>query len=285
MRIDSQQYFWSAQPSYINWQKNRPAILRQPYLPEHIAPQLIDNGFNGCLSTQVSSNKDEIDFLLDQQSANPFVKGIIGMTQPGLAALDAHLERYGPHFVSVQHSLRNTPENLNLLDFVTDDFAKLATTGLPIELAVKSSQLPQFIDLIDHFQNLVFILQSLADPLIQGQSTDHKAFNEWSGYLKKIGQRDNVWCKLAGLVTRADFREWTDFELPTQVFLPSVDVALDAFGSHRLLFASEWPVHTMAATFDEVCDLAAACISTLSESEQEAVMGQNAMQCYGIELS
>jgi L-fuconolactonase len=285
MRFDSQQHFWPAHPSYIQWDKNRPAILMQPYLPEHISPQLTDNGFSGCLATQVSSNKDEIDFLLSQQTANPFIKGIIGMTHPGLTALDAHLDRYGQHFVSIQHSLPNTPKSLNLLDLLADDIAKLATTGLPIELAVKASQLPQLIDLIDHFQNLVFILQHLGDPCIQGQSTDHKAFDDWSAYLKKVGQRENVWCKLAGLVTRADFSEWNDFELPTQVFLPPVDVALEAFGSHRLLFASEWPVHTLAATFDEVCDLAAACISPLSKSEQEGVMGQNAIQCYGITLS
>ena len=81
------------------------------------------------------------------------------------------------------------------------------------------------------------------------------------------------------MVTEADWSAWkkSDFTL-------YLETVLEAFGSSRLVFGSDWPVATLAASYEEVVGIVDDFFSTLSTAEKDAVFGGNAVELYGPEV-
>ena len=102
-------------------------------------------------------------------------------------------------------------------------------------------------------------------------------FDGWAILMKEIGKRENVYCKLSGMITEAEFNSWT----PEQI-MPYMNVVLEAFGPERLMFGSDWPVCLVAGSYVEVKNLVADFISKLSLLEQAKIMGTNAIQFYNL---
>lgn len=100
---------------------------------------------------------------------------------------------------------------------------------------------------------------------------------DYARLLAPLARLPHVHCKLSGLVTEADWHGWQAEQL-----LPYARIALEAFGPERLLFGSDWPVCTLAASYAEVVDLAEQALLDLTPSEREAVFGGNAARLYGL---
>jgi L-fuconolactonase len=97
----------------------------------------------------------------------------------------------------------------------------------------------------------------------------------WASRLRPFGELENAWCKLSGLVTEADWRTWQVADLA-----PAVEVALEVFGPERLIFGSDWPVCTLAASYGEVVAAARELTASLSGAERAAVFGGSAELAY-----
>ncbi len=95
--------------------------------------------------------------------------------------------------------------------------------------------------------------------------------------MKEIAKQENVHCKLSGMITEADFNSWT----PDQIN-PYMDLVLNAFGSDRVMFGSDWPVCLVAGEYAQVKRLVTDFISKLSLIEQAQIMGTNAIQFYNL---
>jgi L-fuconolactonase len=87
----------------------------------------------------------------------------------------------------------------------------------------------------------------------------------------------NVACKLSGLVTEADWSEWTRDELAAYVHR-----AIAWFGPERCMFGSDWPVCLLAASYEQVLQAARYSLRDLTEAEMEGVLGGNAIRVYGL---
>jgi len=97
----------------------------------------------------------------------------------------------------------------------------------------------------------------------------------WAGRLRELAALPNVWCKVSGMVTEADWSSWTVGDLR-----PYVDVVLEAFGPGRLLFGSDWPVCLLAASYDRVVDVTRELLDDLSDGERAQVFGGTALKVY-----
>ena len=95
--------------------------------------------------------------------------------------------------------------------------------------------------------------------------------------IKEIAQNKNVFCKLSGLVTEADWKQWKPDD-----FKPYLDTVFDAFGVDRLMFGSDWPVCLLAADYRQVKQLVEDCVKGYSSSDQEKIFGINATRFYGL---
>jgi len=121
---------------------------------------------------------------------------------------------------------------------------------------------------------LRMVIDHLAKPRIRERRTD-----DWLPHFKAAAACPNVYCKLSGLVTEADWRAWAVADLR-----PYVRTALDLFGPGRCLFGSDWPVCTLAATYGQVYHALVEALGPVSAAERDLIFGGTAARFYGLSL-
>ena len=99
----------------------------------------------------------------------------------------------------------------------------------------------------------------------------------WATRMRELGRRENVWCKVSGMVTEADWSSWNAATLQ-----PYLDVAVEAFGVRRLMAGSDWPVCLVACEYGRWFDVLREYFAEFSEEERDAVFGGTAVEVYGL---
>jgi L-fuconolactonase len=99
----------------------------------------------------------------------------------------------------------------------------------------------------------------------------------WTRLISELARLPNVWCKLSGLITEADWRTWT-----VEDIRPYAGHVLDSFGPSRVMFGSDWPVCELAASYARVRELADALLDGLDDAERSDVLGGTACRGYGL---
>jgi L-fuconolactonase len=123
---------------------------------------------------------------------------------------------------------------------------------------------------VDRHPEQRFVLDHIAKPAI-GRELRHP----WQTLMLALAERPNVWCKVSGMVTEADFSTWTEEQLK-----PYLDAVLEAFGARRLMFGSDWPVCLAACSYQRWHRIVQGFVGRLSKNEQDAIMGGNATKAY-----
>ncbi len=276
MRIDAHQHFWHYNETDYDWIRNNQRFLRQDYLPAHLQPYLHENGLAGTIAVQARQSIQETEYLLQLAKTNDFIKGIVGWVDLTAGDLSAALSKYQSQLTGVRHVIHDEPE----IDFMLQaDFCRgigmLDDFGYTYDLLIRPEQFNSSLKLIDRFPNQQFVIDHIAKPDIASGEIE-----PWKSGMIKLAERENVYCKLSGMVTEANYLTWSEEEVPLNDFAPYIDVTLDSFGAERLMFGSDWPVCTLAATYDEVYDIVNEYIFKLSPDEQANIMGETATRFY-----
>ncbi len=275
MRIDAHQHFWRYDGAEYPWISEPLAVLRRDFLPGDLQPLLEAHGFDGCVVVQARQSLEESDWLLALADGSPIVRGVVGWVDlrddgaaDELARLAAH-----PRFVGVRHIAQDEPDDgfLARPDFRAG-VAKLAAHDLRYDLLVYERQLPAAIELASALPEQPFVLDHIGKPRIADGMRE-----PWAGDLVELARRENVHCKLSGVVTEAAWDAWT-----LHALRPWLDTALEAFGPERLMFGSDWPVCLLAGGYDEVHELVENWSAALSAAERAALFGGNAARFYGL---
>ena len=276
MRIDAHQHFWHYSPQEYGWIGPDMAVLKQDRLPEDLAPLLAASGIDGTVAVQARQSLAETQWLLDLADQHSWIKGVVGWVDLRCPDLPAQLERFSAHprFRGVRHVVQDEPDDRFMLG---DDFQRgigqLAEFGLTYDLLIFPRHLPAACELVGHFPDQPFVLDHIAKPLIRD-----RVLEPWATGLRRLAAFPNVWCKVSGLVTEADWHSWQLAD-----FHPYLDVVLEAFGPERIMFGSDWPVCTLAGSYGQVSGIVAGYIGQLSTSEQAAVLGRTAQHFYRLE--
>lgn len=201
------------------------------------------------------------------------VRGVVGwadLTAPDFAAALAGL-RSGGQLLGLRHQALAEPDPASWLGRpeVRRSLAVLGAAGLPFDLMIRPAHFAAARQAARDHPGLQFVLDHLGKPPIAAGE-----LGPWAAALRALAAEPNVACKLSGLQTIAS-PDWTYRDLA-----PYIDVALEAFGPSRLLFGSDWPVSSQAATYSAVCDVARAACSALSRDERAAVLAANARAIY-----
>jgi L-fuconolactonase len=114
------------------------------------------------------------------------------------------------------------------------------------------------------------VLDHLAKPPIRSGE-----LQPWEDHIRELARLPNVYCKLSGMVTEADWRKWK-----TQDFHPYLGVVFDCFGPGRLMIGSDWPVCLVAAPYLEAMNIVLEYMNKFPQSAAEAVLGGNARRFY-----
>jgi L-fuconolactonase len=143
-------------------------------------------------------------------------------------------------------------------------------SGLVFDILILEKHLPQAIAFVDRHPNQVFVLDHIAKPAIS-----RKEMEPWRSNILKLAERSNVYCKVSGMATEANWNSWSEADLR-----PFWDTVLAAFGPQRLLFGSDWPVCLVASSYIRWFTIVDRWASELSADEQECVLGATASEVY-----
>jgi L-fuconolactonase len=274
--IDSHQHFWFYDATEYEWIDATMAPLQRDFLPQDLKPEMDRAGVAACVAVQVRQSLEETRWLLELADAHPFVAGVVGWVDLQAADADAQLERVAAHrkLVGVRHIVQAEPPQFLDRPRFREGVAHLARHGLTYDILVYARQLPEAIGFARAFPRQPFVLDHLGKPDIRGNG-----LSEWRRHFDELAALPNVTCKLSGLVTEADWRNWTPGQLR-----PYLDAALEAFGPSRLMMGSDWPVCLLAARYDDVVALVRDALAEYSKDEQEQVLGGTAREFFHLKV-
>ncbi|UGU16602.1 amidohydrolase family protein [Sinomicrobium kalidii] len=271
MFIDAHQHFWQYDPERDAWIDDTMKVIRRDFMPSDLKPVLEANEMDGCVAVQADQSEDETEFLLECAARNPFVKAVVGWADLRAENVAESLARFSENllFKGVRHIVQGEADDFMLRQGFRKGIGALEPFGLTYDILVYARQLPAAVDLVRKFPRQRFVLDHIAKPEISGRPDP-----EWTKNIRELAKSENVYCKLSGMVTETDNFSWKQED-----FTPFLDIVTEAFGTDRLMFGSDWPVCLVAAEYKEVLKIVR---EYFSQSELPEIMGQNAMQFYGI---
>ena len=255
--IDSHQHFWQLGRFDYPWMSKDLGVLYRDYLPVDLAPILQQNGVEKTVLVQASNSVAETRWLLELADSNNFIAGVIGWADLTNFEID-HLSH--PKIKGVRHLVESEPNDYWLVQpSVVAGLKKLSARGLSYDLLVHTRHLKHVPVVAETCPELKLVIDHLAKPPIA-----RNEITDWSEAMKPLANYHNVYCKLSGLVTEANWNSWHVDHLR-----PYVDCALEFFGADRIMFGSDYPVCLLAATYDRVVDSFHEFLKDLSGTDRE----------------
>ena len=275
MVIDSHQHFWKYEPVKHSWIDDDMSVIRRNFSPSDLAKVYQENGIDGCVAVQADQTLEETDFLIDLASINNFIKGIVGWVDLRAENIENVLEKYSTDKIvkGFRHVVQGEADhNFLLRPNFSRGISLLEKHNFTYDILVFPHQLGSVLEFVKKFPYQKFVIDHIAKPYIKDGY-----FEGWATMMTAIGKHENVSCKMSGMATEADFNIWT----PEQIH-PYMDTVLEAFGSKRILFGSDWPVCLVAGNYSKIKKLTTDFISQLSKIEQNSIMGNNAIEFYNL---
>ena len=275
MIIDSHQHFWEYNLGKHSWIEDDMAVIRKDFLPQDLEKVYLENGIDGCVAVEADQNPAETDFLLKLALEHDFIRGVVGWIDLRSEKIESKLDVYRNEekLKGFRHVVQGEPDHNFLLrpNFLRG-ISFLEKYNLTYDILVYPHQLGSVLEFVKRFPNQKFVIDHIAKPYIKDGF-----FDGWATLMKEIAKRENVFCKLSGMITEADYNSWT----PQQIH-PYMDLVLETFGTNRLMFGSDWPVCLVAGNYSKVKALTTRFISRLSANEQQNIMGKNALKFYNL---
>ncbi|MFI2619076.1 amidohydrolase family protein [Streptomyces sp. NPDC018584] len=276
--VDAHHHVWDLSVRDQEWLSAAAlAPLRRNFSLADLAPGARAAGVGATVLVQTVTAAQETPEFLALAADSDLVAGVVGwtdLTRPDVADALAGLRELpgGRHLVGIRHQVQSEPDPAWLLrPDVRRGLAAVADAGLVYDLVVRPQQLAACAEAAAGLPRLTFVLDHLGKPPIASG-----ALEPWASAVRALAARPNTVCKLSGMVTEADHRTWTVDDLR-----PYADTVLDAFGPDRLMFGSDWPVSTLAASYAEVLDVARLLTGELDTRERGEVFGGTARRVYG----
>jgi L-fuconolactonase len=275
MKIDAHQHFWRYSPADFGWIDERMGPLRRDFLPADLHREITGVGVDGVVAVQARQSLAETDWLLELASRNPFIRGVVGWVPLESGDVVSCLTRFAenPALKGVRHVVQDEPDEEFLArPRFNAGVAALRKFKLVYDVLIFERQLPQAIAFVDRHPEQSFVLDHLAKPKAASQE-----LQPWADRVRELARRENVVCKVSGLVTEAIWNDWSEAQLG-----PYLDVVVDAFGPRRLMFGSDWPVCLLATSYARWVGTVERWAAKLADEERVWLFGQTAARIYGL---
>ena len=275
MRIDAHQHFWLYNPVKDAWITPEMEVIRKNFLPNDISHILKKNEFDGVVAVQADQSIQETEFLLELSQVYALIKGIVGWVDIRSENVDEHLALFSQY--DKIKGFRHIVEAEDDPDFLHKDaflrgIEGLTKYGFTYDLLLKPWHYESALKCVEANPNQKFILDHIAKPPIKTQE-----FDNWATFISKLSQFSNVHCKISGLGTEADWKNWK-----LDHFTQYINHVINCFGKNRLLFGSDWPVCLLAGTYEDTIHIVEDKLSDFSEEELAGFWGNNAVQFYNL---
>ncbi len=276
MRIDAHHHFWKYDPGEFGWINDQMTMIRRDFLPADLQRATNAARIDGVVSVQARQTLEETKWLLQMAEENDFIKGVVGWLPLVSKRVTDQLEFLGsnPKLKGVRQVLQGEPDERYLCDREFNAGVRgLKQFDLVYDLLVFEDQLPATIEFVDRHSTQPFVLDHLAKPRVK-----EGHFEPWNTNIRELARRENVSCKLSGLVTEADWSTWTEEQLK-----PYFETVLESFGPNRLMFGSDWPVCLVAGSYQRWMETCEGLAAKLSTAERGQLFGGTATRVYCLE--
>jgi len=272
MRVDAHQHFWRPERGDYGWLEQAPAALRRRFGPVDLAASLQAHAIDATVLVQAAPSTDETHYLLGIADATPFVAGVVGwidFAQPGqrrqLERLAAH-----PRCVGVRPMVQDIADDRWVLSADLHwAFEALQEMDLCFDALGLPRHAPHFLALAERYPDLRMVLDHGLKPAICDG-----AFDAWARDMRLLADHTQACCKLSGLPTEAGP------DASPERLRPYVDHLLACFGSHRILWGSDWPVLSASMSYAGWLQTCASLLAGCSDEERGLIFGHNAVRFY-----
>lgn len=273
-KIDAHHHLWRYSPEEYGWIDDDMVALRRDFLPSDLGNEMRTVGIDGAVTVQARQTLEETCWLLELADANKEIRGVVGWAPIMEDEFPEVLEDLArqPKLKGLRHVVQAEPDDFLLRDDFNRGIGQLKETGLIYDILIYERQLPEAIQLVDRHPGQPFVLDHIAKPRIR-----EGMLEPWATQIRDLARRENVSCKLSGLVTEADWRSWSPESLR-----PYFDVAAEAFGPKRLMAGSDWPVCLVACGYARWFAVLENYFAGWSVPEREAIFGENARRVYNL---
>ena len=275
MNIDSHQHFWRYDPARHGWIDESMGLLKRDFLPKDLASELDANGIDASIAVQADQSEEETLFLLDLAEPGRRIVGVVGWTDLASPRIEERLRLFSRYkkLCGLRHIVQSEPDDRFMLqpEFMRG-ISCLREFGFTYDILIYPKQLPAAIELVGRFPGQRFVVDHLAKPEIKT-----KSISDWAARIGSFAGNPNVYCKLSGLVTEADWRGWTAAD-----FDAYLDVVFEAFGVDRLMFGSDWPVCLLAGSYEQVRSIVEDYVDRNAPGAREKIFGENASRFYDL---
>lgn len=275
MVIDSHQHFWQFDPVRDSWINDNMQVIRRDFMPADLKPVLDSNQVAGCVAVQAAQNDAQTHFLLGLAQQNSFIKGVVGWVDLQAGDLADQLAIYEKQSLlkGFRHVVQDEPDDdFMLRPAFLNGVKTIGKHGYTYDILIFPKHIKNAEKLVQLLEDQPFVVDHIAKPYIKEGRIDG-----WKRDLTRLATYPHVQCKLSGMITEAEWKSWTYEQL-----VPYIDVAVEAFGTNRLMFGSDWPVCLLAGDYRMMKQVMNRYFVDFSESEREQVFGLNAANFYDL---
>jgi len=274
-RIDAHHHLWRYTPQEYSWIDETMGALQRDFLTPDLMREIALAGIDGTVVVQARQSLEETRWLLKQADRCAAIRGVVGwapIAGEDFPEVMAEFE-YATKLVGLRHVIQGEKDENHILreDF-NSGIRAMQGSGLVYDILITERHLPQTIEFVDEHPDQVFVVDHIAKPLIATGRME-----PWAARMRELGRRKNVWCKVSGMVTEADWTGWS-----VEGLRPYLDVTVEAFGAERLMAGSDWPVCLVATEYGRWLEVLREYFAGFSETERDAVFGGTAVEVYGL---
>jgi L-fuconolactonase len=274
-KIDAHQHFWKYNKVKDGWINRKMKVIQKDFMPEDLEPVIKAKGITGCVAIQSDQSEEENNFLLHCADNHDWIKGVVGwidLQSPDITKRLAHYHSF-PKMKGFRHILQGeTDRALMLRPAFSAGIEALARYNFTYDILIQPDQLMIARELALRLPEQKFVLDHIGKPDIKNNSS-----TDWEEDIKLLAGCKNVYCKISGMVTEADWKKWKSEQIK-----PYLDTVVNAFGINRIMFGSDWPVCLLAAQYEEISGLVEEYFSSFSVGEQELFWSGNAISFYNL---
>jgi len=277
MRIDSHHHIWDLSvrdQGWITGEVMQP--IRRNFVISDLRDAIAGSRIDKTILVQTVTDYAETPELLAIAKDDQLVGAVVGWLQIDSPDAISHLHRYlelpgGEYLKGIRDIAQDHPDSNYLAKPETiENVRKLGELGITFDLLTKVPELPAAIKLVRACPDVQFVMDHISKPKIA-----KKEIEPWKTLITELATFPNVSCKVSGLVTEANWKEWQ-----VKDFKPYVDHIIEIFTPQRLMFGSDWPVANLGGTYSEIIELAEALTSDLTPSEADFFWHRTATATY-----
>lgn len=274
--IDTHQHLWDLDKLPYSWTANQPKLNRSFRINDYLEAT---QGIEIIKSVHVEADideafiPDETRYILElsERDDNP-LSGVVASGRPEHDNFREYVREFAahPNLKGIRRLLQSEPDELSMTTTFTENIRSLEEFGLSFDICVRDHQLPVAIRLVKECPNVSFILDHCGNPDIKNRN-----YANWRERISEIADLPNVVIKVSGIVVNTDIENWTIEDLR-----PAVEHVLASFGWDRVMFGSDWPVCTLAASYRQWFESLSFLVKEASEENRRKLFRENAEKIY-----